>query len=149
MTEDHERYMQMAIEEAREAVMGGDEPFGAVVVRGGEVAGRGRNRIHTTKDVTAHSEVMAIRNATLALGTLDLSDCTLYTSWEPCAMCGGTIEQAGISQVYIACTDRDPSYGDYTFEKLMDMIKTQVKIESGVLEDVSRRLVQEWKASQT
>ena len=149
MTHDHERFMEIAIEEAREAMIGGDEPFGAVVVREGQVVGRGRNRIHTTKDVTAHSEVMAIREATLLLSTLDLSDCALYTSWEPCAMCGGTIVQAGIGTVYIACADRDPSYGDYTIQGLMDMTKSQIKIDIGILEDISRKLVQEWEANQS
>ena len=86
-TADDERFMRMAIDEARQA----DFPFGAVIVRDGAVIARGRNLGRTNRDPTAHGEMVAIRRALADHGPAALRGSTLYTSGEPCAMCMGAI----------------------------------------------------------
>lgn len=82
-------------------------PFGCVVVRRGEVIGRGNNRVTSTNDPTAHAEITAIREACQALATFQLADCELYTSCEPCPMCLAAIYWARIPTVYFANTRTD------------------------------------------
>jgi acetoin utilization deacetylase AcuC-like enzyme/tRNA(Arg) A34 adenosine deaminase TadA len=93
---------------AQEAVSRGEGgPFGAVVVRGGEIVGRGWNRVLATHDPTAHAEVVAIREATGTLGRFHLEDCTLYSSCEPCPMCLAAAYWARIPRIVYACTRAD------------------------------------------
>lgn len=91
--------------EKMEAGFGG--PFGAVVVRNGEIIAKGYNNVLASNDPTAHAEVDAIRKACQALGTFQLTDCDLYTSCEPCPMCLGAIYWARPRQVYYANTKAD------------------------------------------
>ena len=100
--------MQMAIEEAREGIrQGHGGPFGCVIVKDGEVLAKAHNRVLKNHDATAHGEIMAIRQAGEALGTHDLTGCTLYTTGEPCHMCLCAILWANISKVYYGCTIAD------------------------------------------
>lgn len=85
-------------------------PFGAIVVKDGEIVGRGNNRVTSTNDPTAHAEVVAIRDACQRLGHFQLDDCILYTSCEPCPMCLGAIYWARPSKVYYACTRSDAAH---------------------------------------
>lgn len=82
-------------------------PFGAVVVRNGEIISRGYNNVLSSNDPTAHAEVDAIRKAAQVLGCFDLSDCDLYTSCEPCPMCLGAIYWARFRNVYYGNTRQD------------------------------------------
>ena len=82
-------------------------PFGAVVVRRGQVVGRGWNRVTSTNDPTAHAEVVAIRDACRRLKTFQLDDCELYTSCEPCPMCLSAIYWARLKRVYYGNTRKD------------------------------------------
>lgn len=88
---------------------GSGGPFGAVVVRNGEIVARGFNNVLSSNDPTAHAEVDAIRKASEALSTFDLSDCELYTSCEPCPMCLGAIYWARFRKVYYGNTRQDAS----------------------------------------
>lgn len=102
------RYMQMAIDEARYGIRGGyGGPFGAVVVKDGVVVGRGHNRVLGIHDPTAHGEVQAIRDAGARLGTHDLTGCDIYTTGEPCHMCLCACLWANIRHVYYGCTIKD------------------------------------------
>ncbi|MDR2927787.1 MAG: nucleoside deaminase [Cytophagaceae bacterium] len=105
--EIHEKFMQVAIELASENIKNGGGPFGAVIVCNGEVVGRGANRVTSNNDPTAHAEIMAIRDASSMLNRFDLSDCTLYTSCEPCPMCLGAIYWARIKNIYYGNTRAD------------------------------------------
>ena len=88
---DHESYMRMALELAAQAEGDGDVPVGCVIVKDGQVIGRGRNRREERGDATAHAEVEAIRDACARTGSWRLTDCTLYVTLEPCPMCAGAI----------------------------------------------------------
>jgi tRNA(adenine34) deaminase len=97
--------MDMALEEARAAAAEGEVPVGCVVVRGGEVIARGRNRTLTNRDPTAHAEMLAIRAAAAALGTERLTDCDVHVTLEPCAMCAGALSFARIRRLYYGAAD--------------------------------------------
>ena len=100
-----ERFMQRAIDLALErmrANKGG--PFGAVIVRNGEIVAEGWNEVTSTNDPTAHAEVVAIRLACAKLATFNLSDCEIYASCEPCPMCLGAIYWARFRALYFANT---------------------------------------------
>lgn len=106
--ENKNAWMTEAIELAIKGVLANEGgPFGAVVVRNGEVVGRGNNRVLMTNDPTAHAEVVAIRDACRRLGTFQLDDCIILTSCEPCPMCLGAIYWARPLKVYYGCTKRD------------------------------------------
>ncbi len=96
-----EMFMKRAIELARWGIARGDGgPFGAVVVRDGEIVGEGWNRVVGTNDPTAHGEVTAIRDACARLGTFDLHGCEIHSTGEPCPMCLGAIQWARIGRIY-------------------------------------------------
>lgn len=100
--------MQSAIQLAFEGMRSGQGgPFGAVIVKDGEIIGRGNNKVAATQDPTAHAEVVAIRDACKNLGHFQLDDCVLYTSCEPCPMCLGAIYWARPKAFYFACTKQD------------------------------------------
>ena len=96
--------IRLAIENAA-ASRGG--PFGSVVVKNGQIIGRGCNEVTSSNDPTAHAEVVAIRQACKTLGTFELSGCELYTSCEPCPMCLAAIYWARIDRYYFGCTAVD------------------------------------------
>ena len=103
-----EKFMRDAITLAGEGMASGrGGPFGCVVVRRGEIVGRGSNRVTSTNDPTAHAEVTAIRDACSRLQTFQLADCELYTSCEPCPMCLAAIYWARIPTVYYGNTRAD------------------------------------------
>lgn len=103
-----EKFMREAIRLADDGMRGGrGGPFGCVVVRRGEVIGRGSNRVTSTNDPTAHAEVTAIRDACAKLQTFQLTDCELYTSCEPCPMCLAAIYWARIPIVFYGNTRQD------------------------------------------
>ena len=102
---DHEYFMGQALALAREAAADGDVPVGCVIVRDGEIVGRGRNRREARGDATAHAEVEAIGEACAALGTWRLEGCRLYVTLEPCPMCAGAIVNARIEEVRYGVRD--------------------------------------------
>ncbi len=105
---EHEKWMQEAVNLSVEGVKRGEGgPFGAIVVKDGQIVGRGNNRVTTTNDPTAHAEVVAIRDACKNLGTFQLDGCVVYTSCEPCPMCLGAIYWARPDRVFFGCTKAD------------------------------------------
>lgn len=106
---DHEYWMDEAIQEALKAEAIGEVPIGAVIVYQNEIVGRGHNLRETTFDGTAHAEMIAIRQASEALGAWRLLDCTLYVTLEPCPMCAGAIVQTRVPTVVYGT--RDPKAG--------------------------------------
>ena len=97
--------MDLALAEARAAAAAGEVPVGCVIVRGGEVIARARNRTIADRDPTAHAEMLAIRQAARALGTERLADCDIYVTLEPCAMCAAALSFARIRRLYYGAAD--------------------------------------------
>ena len=95
----HEYFMSEALSLARQAIADGDVPVGCVIVKDGQIIGRGRNRREADGDATAHAEVEAIREACARLRTWRLQGCTLYVTLEPCPMCAGAIINARVEEV--------------------------------------------------
>lgn len=104
-TSDDSLWMSRALELAAAAARCGEVPVGALIVRGGEVLAEGHNRTVTDSDPTAHAEVVVMRRAGAGLGDWRLTDCTLYVTLEPCAMCCGAIVLARIPRVVYGASD--------------------------------------------
>lgn len=98
-------YMQAAIQLAQEAASNGEVPVGAIVVKDGEIIGRGCNAPIQLNDPSAHAEMLAIRAAAKSLGNYRLIDCTLYVTLEPCVMCAGVIQHARLSKLIYGASD--------------------------------------------
>jgi tRNA(adenine34) deaminase len=98
-------FLHHAIAEARAAELAGEVPVGSIIVRHGEILARGRNRVISDSDPTAHAEIVALRAAGQALGNYRLEACDLYTTLEPCAMCAGAILHARIRRLVYAAPD--------------------------------------------
>lgn len=103
-----EQYMRRAIALAHAGMDGGHGgPFGAVIVRDGEIVGEGHNRVLSENDPTRHAEMVAIRDASQRLGRFDLADCEIYVNGAPCPMCMSGIYWARISKLWFACLPAD------------------------------------------
>lgn len=137
-------YMEQALALARQAAREGEVPVGCVIVRKGEIVGRGRNRRETDKSALAHAELEAIAQANQALGGWRLWDCTLYVTLEPCPMCAGAILNARIPRVVYGA--RDEKYGACrSVCSLFDMnFNHHPTVEGGVLEQEAAQLMQDF-----
>lgn len=138
MKPDHHRFMDRAIELARQSMDEGNGPVGCVISKDGEVFGEGRNLVQTSLDPTAHGEMVAIRNAAADHKTNDLSGCTLYTSMEPCPMCCWAMVSAKISTLVLGTRHaRFPSteLGSYSVETLLEMTGRTLEIINDVREE--------------
>ena len=130
MTTD-ERFMNMALDEARAALAQDEIPIGAVVVADGMVIGRGHNLTETLHDVTAHAEMQAITAAEVYLGGKYLNRCTLYVTVEPCVMCAGAIAWSQLGRLVFGAKDEKRGYQRYAPEAL----HPKTAVVSGVLEE--------------
>jgi len=106
---DDEKFMLMAIEQAKLAEAEGEVPIGAVVVCNGEVIGRGYNRKNSGKSALKHAEIVAIEDASKVIGDWRLDECSLYVTLEPCLMCAGAIIHARVRNVFFGATE--PKFG--------------------------------------
>jgi tRNA(Arg) A34 adenosine deaminase TadA len=105
--EYNEQFMRGAISLSIQSVKSGGGPFGALIVKDGQIVSAGTNRVTKVNDPTAHAEIVAIRTAAEQLGTFDLSGCELYTSCEPCPMCLGAIYWSRLDKMYYGNTKED------------------------------------------
>lgn len=143
-------FMKIAIEEALKG-MQGDEggPFGAVIVRNGEIISTSHNEVVKTNDPTAHAEVVAIRKASSLLGRFDLSDCEIYSSCEPCPMCFAAIHWAKIKKLYYGSTREDAANIDFDDQYIYDVINgkaTELQVEVVQIDrEDSLEPFREWK----
>jgi guanine deaminase len=136
---EKEVFMREAIRlsiEKMEAGFGG--PFGAVVVRNGEIIARGYNNVLTSNDPTAHAEVDAIRKACQALGTFQLTDCELYTSCEPCPMCLGAIYWARPGKVYYGNSKADAAHIGFDDQFIYEEIEKELSERQIPMEQMLR-----------
>ncbi len=117
-------FMQLAIDLALEGINNEQSgPFGAVIVKQGEIIGVGTNRVTSSKDPTAHAEVSAIRNACLKLNNFSLAGCEIYTSCEPCPMCLGAIFWARLDKIYYAANRADAARANFDDSLFYEEIK--------------------------
>jgi tRNA(Arg) A34 adenosine deaminase TadA len=116
-------FMRMAIDLATQNVLSGaGGPFGAVIVKDGQVVATGVNKVTSTNDPTAHAEVTAIRAAAQALGHFELAGCTLYSSCEPCPMCLGAIYWSRLDALYFGSTKQDAAEAGFDDAFIYDEI---------------------------
>jgi len=142
---DHDRWMALALEEARRAEALGEVPVGAVVVRGADVVGRGGNRTESLQDPTAHAEIFAIREAASRLGSWRLVDSTLYVTLEPCAMCAGAAVLARLDRlVYGAADPKAGMCGTLADLPRDERLNHRVEITAGVRADECGALLTEF-----
>jgi tRNA(adenine34) deaminase len=129
-----EGFMREALRLAQQAAAMGEVPVGAVVVRNQSVVGRGYNRPISSRDPTAHAEVVALREAALRVGNYRLEDCTLYVTLEPCVMCAGAIMHARIARVVYGAADlKSGACGSVVNLFADDRLNHHATIEGGVM----------------
>lgn len=143
MSSSDELWMEEALREAQRAFALGEVPVGAVVVQEGKVVGRGANQPISDSDPTAHAEILALREAGRTLGNYRLSDCDLFVTIEPCAMCAGAITHARIKRLVYGADD--PKAG--AVKSVMSVLNHpqmnhKVEVVGGVLAGRSAELVQ-------
>ena len=132
-----ERFMQMALDEARVAYEAGEIPIGAVVVCKDRVISWAHNLTETLCDVTAHAEMQAITAAANTLGGKYLTECTLYVTVEPCVMCAGAIGWAQIPRIVYGAADEKRGYHEYAPKAM----HPKAVVVGGVLEEDCRQLM--------
>lgn len=128
-----ELYMKEALKEADKAFKKGETPIGAIVVKDGNIIGRGHNLTETLNDSTAHAEIVAIREAARNLGGWRLIDCELYVTMEPCIMCSGAIVNSRIKKLIIGTKHIKNSYIEKQHEFKMDYFNfNNIEVTFGV-----------------
>lgn len=138
-----ETFMDLALREAREALLRGDVPVGAVVVRDGAVLGRGSNR--KTCDPTAHAEVQAIRSAAEALGHWNLGGCDLYVTLEPCPMCAGACVNARLRTLVFGAYDPRAGASGSLFDIPRDTrLNHRCRVRHGIRAEACAALLREY-----
>ncbi len=133
---EDEKYMKMALAQAKKAYDLGEVPIGCVIVYDGKVIGRGYNRRNTDKNTLCHAEITAIRKASKKMGDWRLEGCTMYVTLEPCQMCAGACVQARIDRVVIGCMSPKSGCAGSVINLLqMDEFNHKVEITKDVLHD--------------
>ncbi len=139
-------YMREALALAREAAQDGEVPVGCVIVREGQIVGRGRNRREVGRSALAHAEVEAIHDACTRLGGWRLWECTLYVTLEPCPMCAGAIINARIPRVVYGAADEKAGSCGSVCDLFSMAYNHQPVVERGVLEAECAQLLRQFFA---
>ena len=138
-------FMKVALEEARAAVEADEVPVGAILVKDGQIMGRGNNRTIRDCDPTAHAEIIALREAARSANNYRLMGTTLYVTIEPCAMCAGAIIQARVSRVVYGADDPKGGGVRSCFEVLSHAkLNHQVEVTSGVMAEECAAILQKF-----
>ena len=141
---DDEKYMDEALALAAQAAAEGEVPVGCVIVRSGQIVGRGRNRRETAKTALGHAEIEAISDACQNLGGWRLWDCTLYVTLEPCPMCAGAIVNARIPRVVFGASDQKCGACGSVCNLFSMDFNHHPQVEQGVLEAECAALLTEF-----
>ncbi|MEA2107098.1 MAG: nucleoside deaminase [Bacteroidota bacterium] len=149
---NNEEFMREAVKLSFKNINEGGGPFGAVIVKDGEIIAKGTNRVTANNDPTAHAEINAIREATQKLGTFDLSGCQIYSSCEPCPMCLGAIYWARLDKIYFANTKidaRDIDFDDsFIYEELKKPIEKRKIPTKQILREEAIMAFEKWRAKE-
>lgn len=147
MINEKEKFMKVALHQAKLAYKAGEVPVGALIVRDGEIIARGYNSRKTKSDPTGHAEIIVLRKAGKKLGTWNLEGCDLYVTKEPCVMCSGAIVQSRIRNVYYGAFDKRFGCCGTVYNLAQDKVFNHRAVtEGGVLEeDCAKILTQFFK----
>ena len=139
---EDEQFMRLALEEAKRAGEEGEVPVGAVLILGGKVIGRGRNRPIALSDPTAHAEILALREGAAGVENYRLPGSTLYVTVEPCVMCTGALLQARVRRLVFGADDPKAGAVQSLYFLLEDeRFNHRVEVISGILQDECRELL--------
>lgn len=136
--------MEQALALAREAAAAGEVPVGCVIVRGGEIVGRGRNRREEKQATVSHAEMEAIAQANAALHSWRLDDCELYVTLEPCPMCAGAIMNARIAKVWYGARDEAMGACGGVTNLFMEAFPNRPALVGGILAEECREVLAEF-----
>jgi tRNA(adenine34) deaminase len=142
---DDQRFMKMAIEQARIAEENGDVPIGAIIVYENQVIGRAYNQREQLKDPTAHAEIIALTQAAAFLESWRLHGCTIYVTLEPCPMCAGALVLARLDRLVYGCNDPKTGAVRSLYNIVQDeRLNHRLEVTSGVLADECSQLLQDF-----
>ena len=144
---EREDYMQEALALAREAAAAGEVPVGCVIVRNGQIVGRGRNRREEKHATASHAEMEAIAQANETLGTWRLDECELYVTLEPCPMCAGAILNARIRRVWYGARDAAMGACGGVVNLFMEEFPNRPALVGGILEEECRQVLADFFAA--
>ena len=147
-----EKWMKLAIEKGREAIAAGQTPFAAAIVRGQEVIACCHNLVWASTDITAHGEIVTIRQAIRILGNIDLSGCTIYSTTEPCPMCFSACHWAKLDRIVFGASIADAQAAGFnelpiSNEQMKLAGGSPIQLTGGVLGQEAAALFTEWRAS--
>jgi tRNA(adenine34) deaminase len=142
-----EKYMRIAIDQARIAEENGDVPIGAVIVHNGQIIAKAYNQREQLQDPTAHAEIIALTQAASALENWHLTGCTMYVTLEPCCMCAGALVLARIDRLIYGCDDPKSGAIKSLYNIVQDSrLNHRVEVTTGVLADECSALLQDFFA---
>ncbi|MEM1117488.1 MAG: tRNA adenosine(34) deaminase TadA [Bacteroidota bacterium] len=146
------RWMRLALIEAERAFDAGEVPVGAVVVKDGQVVGRGHNQVERLADPTAHAEMLAVSAACQTLGTKNLSGCTLYVTLEPCPMCAGALVWSRLDRLVFGAFDEKAGAASTLYDiprdrRLNHQIETVSGVEAEAAADLLRAFFRQRRAA--
>lgn len=149
MSKNNKIFMQKAIDIAKIGIQNNQTPFGATIIKDGEVVASSHNQVWSTTDITAHAEVNAIREACKKLNSVDLSGCVIYSTCEPCPMCFSAIHWAKIDKIIYGATIEDAKKAGFNeleiHNKTMKKLgKSNLKIKKRVLQKECKELFDIW-----
>ena len=140
-----EQYMQQALKEAQKAFDKEEVPIGAIIVMNDSIIARAHNQVELLNDSTAHAEILAIRTAALRLGNYRLTDTTMYSTIEPCAMCAGALVNARVGRLVFGAHDERFGAVESHFNICDNSILNhRLEVTSGILAENCRRLMQDF-----
>jgi len=140
-----QKYMQLAIEQARIAEDNGDVPIGAVIVLGNRIIGKAYNQREQLADPTAHAEIIALTQAAAEVGSWRLAGCTMYVTLEPCPMCAGALVLARMDRLVYGCEDTKSGACGSLYNIVQDSrLNHRLEIKAGVLEEECKKQLQDF-----
>ncbi|MBE3591451.1 MAG: nucleoside deaminase [Thermoanaerobacter sp.] len=139
------RFMEAAILEAKKSYQLGEVPVGAVIVKDGQIIGKGFNQKESSNDATAHAEILAIKEACKTLGSWRLDDCSIYVTLEPCPMCAGAILESRIKRVYIGAeSERTGAAGTVVDILNNNYLVSKTEVYFGIMEEECKTLLKDF-----
>jgi len=149
MDKDHVYWMKQALQQAEKAFKLKEIPVGAIIIKDGQIIGKGYNQKEQLNDPTAHAEIIAITAAANTLEDWRLNECTLYVTKEPCSMCSGAIVNARLKMVVFGCYDDEEGCCGSLYQLCGDpRFKTKVAVKGGIMEMQSLSIIKDFFANQ-